>query len=236
MNVVVKAIEEKRNPAKDLEEIVEAFAAIPTRLEAKPSIGVVGEVYVRNNSFSNEYITRRIEDFGGVAIVTPLMEWVFFTNHEYKVNSKRLKNWKHMFISTTKDLIQKFYHNRVLKPFERLDIPLGETHTEVILEKSYPYLKSSVGGEAILSVGKAIDYIDEGLDGIINVMPFSCLPGTIVASLSKNIRDDHNNIPWLNLSFDGSKDPSSITRLETFMFQAKQYKENKDKEGKDNGR
>ncbi|MBN1232859.1 MAG: CoA activase [Candidatus Coatesbacteria bacterium] len=234
LKTVEKAIEEKRNIKKVLEEIFEKFSRIKTDLKEKPVIGVVGEIYVRNNAFSNDYIARRIEDFGGVSIVTPLMEWVFFTNYEYKVNSKKMKDWKNYFVGSTKDLIQKYYHNKVLKPFEKLGIPLGETHTEIILEKCYPYLKNSVGGEAILSVGKAIDYIDEGLHGIINVMPFSCLPGTIVSSLSKKVREDNNNIPWLNLAFDGSKDASAVTRLETFIYQAKQYMEHNRKERKSN--
>ena len=44
---------------------------------------------------------------------------------------------------------------------------------------------------------------------------------------SKKVREDYHDIPWLNLAFDGSKDASALTRLETFIFQAKQYQEQK---------
>ncbi|GAG72600.1 unnamed protein product, partial [marine sediment metagenome] len=34
-------------------------------------------------------------------------------------------------------------------------------------------------------------------------------------------------IPWLNLAFDGLEQGTTETRLEAFMYQAKQYMKNK---------
>ena len=82
----------------------------------------------------------------------------------------------------------------------------------------------SFGGEAILSIGKSIDYVNQGASGIANVMPFSCLPGTIVTAISKKVKEDFNNVPWINIAYDGQQDEVGVlTYLEAFMYQAKNY-------------
>ncbi|MDD3777140.1 MAG: acyl-CoA dehydratase activase [Actinomycetota bacterium] len=82
-------------------------------------------------------------------------------------------------------------------------------------------------GEAALSVGKSVNWIEQGFDGIINVMPFTCMPGTIVTATSKRIREKYK-VPWLNLAFDGLEQGTTETRLEAFMYQARLYAEQKD--------
>ncbi|MBL7124446.1 MAG: hypothetical protein ISS14_06090, partial [Actinobacteria bacterium] len=48
----------------------------------------------------------------------------------------------------------------------------------------------------------------------------------IVNAISKRIREEYK-IPWLNLAFDGLEQGTTETRLEAFMYQAKQYMKNK---------
>ena len=89
------------------------------------------------------------------------------------------------------------------------------------MEYSKPYIDPSFDGEAVLSIGKAIDYIKNGLNGIINAIPFTCLPGTVVTAVSKKLCGDYGNIPWLNIAYDGVNDSGSEAKLEAFMYQAK---------------
>jgi len=72
-------------------------------------------------------------------------------------------------------------------------------------------------------VGKAVDYAKRGVAGIVNVMPFSCMPGTVAGALLKRMREDHDNIPLLSLAYEGQQDTQTITRLEAFMHQARAY-------------
>ena len=53
------------------------------------------------------------------------------------------------------------------------------------------------------------------------------MPGNIVSALSNKIREDYQNIPWLNIAYEGLEDTSEIVRLEAFMYQAKQYLQKK---------
>ncbi len=81
------------------------------------------------------------------------------------------------------------------------------------------YLHPSFRGEAILSIGKSRDFVRKGACGLVNIMPFTCMPGTVVNSLFKRFREDHDNIPFLNLAYDGQEQTHIRTRLEAFMYQ-----------------
>ena len=49
--------------------------------DRKPLIGIIGEIFVRSNKFSNEDIVRKIETHGGEAWLAPVEEWIYYVNH-----------------------------------------------------------------------------------------------------------------------------------------------------------
>ena len=119
--------------------------------------------------------------------------------------------------------MQKKDEKRLIQKVEDGFQDLHDFPVEKILKLSCPYLDRTFGTEAILSVGKSLEYIQKGCSGIVNTMPFSCMPGTIVSALSAKIREDFNNIPWLNIAYEGLEETNELTRLEAFIHQTKQY-------------
>jgi predicted nucleotide-binding protein (sugar kinase/HSP70/actin superfamily) len=105
----------------------------------------------------------------------------------------------------------------------------GEPKTKSLFKKAKPYVDSSFEGEAILSVGKTIDFAKRGASGVVNIMPFTCMPGTIVSTLLKRYREENSNIPILNMAYDGQEQTNTLTRLEAFMHQATEFQQRKDK-------
>jgi predicted nucleotide-binding protein (sugar kinase/HSP70/actin superfamily) len=99
---------------------------------------------------------------------------------------------------------------------------LAEGPIAHVIELAQPYLHHSFEGEAILSVGKTIEYYHQGFGGVVNAMPFSCMPSTVVGSLTRRISADCADMPILNLSFDGQEDSTLTTRLEAFVEQVRQ--------------
>ena len=51
------------------------------------------------------------------------------------------------------------------------------------------------------------------------------MPETFTPSVSPLFRKDFDNIPWLNLAYDGQEDTSTDTKLQAFMHQATEYAE-----------
>ena len=191
---------------------------------SRPVVGVVGEIYLRTNDFSNENTVRAIEDFGGEAWMPPFHEWILYTNETNFMESKLLGRWK--------DLAGfKLTHHFQLKDMHELEkVYKGflRNHHEPTIKETFeyaaPYLHPSFQGEAILSVGKCKDFQLRGASGLVNIMPFTCMPGTVVTALFKRFREDNDGIPFLNMAFDGQEQSGTLTRLEAFMHQVHQYR------------
>ncbi len=239
-----------------LESARKDFENIPVKKEPKPLIGVVGEIYVRNHPFSNNEIIKKIEELGGEVEIPDFGEWPYHTNATSKLDiSIKQKDLYYKIIksfipnngSYIKDLnklvpnylkglrffitnrifnkVLNDYHETLEKSLKDSLIDIEESDIYEIWDNAEPYIIKWFG-EAALSVGKSIYWIKKGIDGIVNVLPFTCMPGTMVTAISKRIREEYR-VPWLNLAFDGLEQGTTETRLEAFMYQAKQYKLNK---------
>ena len=101
--------------------------------------------------------------------------------------------------------------------------------TKELIELAKPYIDESFEGEAVLSIGKVIDYLSKGANGIINAMPFTCMPGTVVNAVLKRVREDNDNVPYMNMVYEGLEDTNTKTRMEAFVFQAKERMERRAK-------
>ena len=84
------------------------------------------------------------------------------------------------------------------------------------------YLTPAVEGEAILSMGRVVEYAEHGFNGLVNIIPFGCMPGTIVSLLLHQFRHDHG-LPVLNVVVEGTKDPSQDIRFEAFFHQCYEH-------------
>lgn len=208
-----------------VQEIKKQFCVIKIEPTPKPTIGVVGEIYLRNHNFGNQDVIRRIEALGGEVWLAPIGEWFLYCTTRYMANSKMDKKYLDLFKGYMQDRIQRRDESRLYEPFHDTLVCCEDATTAEIIGNAAPYMKATFEGEAILSIGKAVDYAKSGLAGVVNILPFSCMPGTIVTALSKRVREDYNNIPWLDLDYDGVEETNTQTRLEAFMFQAKQYRE-----------
>jgi len=121
-----------------------------------------------------------------------------------------------------KDRWMKWVEHQMHKGFDDMVLNFEEPTTEKVFKYGNPYLDRRVEGEAILSVGKAIDFIKKGVSGIVNVMPFTCMPGTNVSAVMLKVKEKYN-IPFLNMAYDGLSQATSRTRIEAFMHQARQF-------------
>lgn len=224
MHQVCDAIQKGTDLKETLQKSLERFAQVEVEDPGtKPLIGIVGEIYVRLNRFSNEDVVRKIEQFGGEAWMAPMTEWILYVNAISKKRSLQKKSFSNLLKVFLTDYYQKKDEHHLEKIFKYHLRNFGEPKTRAIFKRAKPYLDPSFEGEAILSIGKSIDFAKRGASGIVNIMPFTCMPGTIVSALLKRYREENNNIPILNMAYDGQEQTNTLTRLEAFMHQAKEY-------------
>jgi predicted CoA-substrate-specific enzyme activase len=227
LHAICKALEKGGDDIFDImKEIKNLYMTIAVdKKERRPIIGLVGEIYVRSHSFSNQNIIKRIEELGGEVWLSPIAEWIFYCTDRYIDRAFAEKKYGDVVRGYIQDIIQRQDEHKLLKPFKDIITNCEEPTAKDIQEKSIKYMHPSFEGEAILSIGKSIDYVNKGVSGIINIMPFTCMPGMVVTALSKKFKEDFNNIPWLNMVYDGQEDSQAQTRLEAFIYQAREYRE-----------
>jgi predicted CoA-substrate-specific enzyme activase len=198
---------------------------VVTREKRNPIIGVVGEIYIRSNRFSNEDLVKNIELLGGEVWLPPIGEWISYTNYTSKWRSFRIGDYRDFLATSLTNEVQKVIEHWLTRNFTNSSGGHQEPGTEEIIRQATPYMHSSFEGEAILSIGKAVDFAQKGASGLINVMPFTCMPGTIVNAVLKRCRENHDNLPLLNIAYDGQKEGNTKSRLEAFIYQVRQYQE-----------
>jgi len=199
-----------------LNNIRRDFENIPKYKERKPLIGIVGEIFVRSHSLSNENLIRRLEDFGVEVYLTPIEEWIHYVN-KIALRKALIKKEKSAII---KILINKFFQWRVEKKFSSgfrgVINFLKEPSTKELFKFASPYVPDSFEGETVLSIGKTVDLIKRGARGIINTIPFGCMPGAIVTAFLRFIQRDYN-IPVVSLAYDGTNSTVNELWLEAFI-------------------
>ena len=206
-----------------LEEAALEFMSIPRKDVPKPLILMFGEIYVRNDPFAHSYTDQRIEALGGEVLYTPLMEWFEYVNHSFISKSKDRRQFVDLIKGYSRKKIMKRLSRKLEAPFADLLSDRPGLQPEEIMRAAKPYMKENIGGEAILCVGAPLAFNEKAsIDGAINIFPFTCLPGTVVTAISKKIRKEHRNLPWLNLAFDGQEDTDNEARLQAFMYQVRQ--------------
>lgn len=198
----------------------------------KPLIGVVGEIFCRLNTFSNEYLIRKVENYGAECWLSDIGEWVWYTNWE---QIKRIKEAGQtlsmkMLGAKLKHYFQRKDEHELYAPFKE-DFRGYEEPDDVrrLLRNSEPYLPARGAlGEMVLSAGKAIYLYNKGADGIIDISPFTCMNGIVCESIYPDLSKDHGGIPIKVFYYDGTS--TNLERdIEIFLELARTYQRKKQK-------
>lgn len=205
--------------------VARQFEMLPVnRSQSRPLIGIVGEIYVRFNIYSNMDIIRKVEMAGGEGHLASMMEWIYYTNWEYERLMWLQGNYMEFFKTFVTDGVQRRDEHNLVKPVAHLLKHPEEPRIGHLMDVIRPYYDPALSNETVLSLGKAIELVkSHGVCGIINIMPFACMPGIITGAVGQRVRADLENVPWLDISYDAQGGTNINTRLEAFMYQAMQF-------------
>jgi predicted nucleotide-binding protein (sugar kinase/HSP70/actin superfamily) len=215
----------------------EARACIDPALPRRPRVGVVGEIYLRSHPGSNEDLLRELERHGAEVVNASLAEWITFITY-CRVAERRRETVRHLrgrrigaargaLRSWAGQAVEYRYLNARRRwiyagALRHLDIAGDHAVHEVERRLDGGRLFSlDVGTESVLSIGGALEYVAHGCDGIVNVYPFTCMPGTIATSVLAPLLGGRG-IPYLEVPCDGTRRPNRETQLRTFVWQVAQ--------------
>jgi len=87
----------------------------------------------------------------------------------------------------------------------------------LLQKKINNYLKTTVGGHGRQAIKEMLEYVKEGFDGVIQLLPFGCMPEVTVRPILQKISRE-KNMPFLSISLDEQTGEAGIqTRLEAFV-------------------
>ncbi len=193
---------------------------------AKPRIGIVGEIFCRLNTFSNDDLVRRLEEYGAEAWLSDIGEWIWYTDAErfrkLKLTGRRLS--AEALGAWVRHRVQKHDEHVLFEPFRRDFAGCEEPDIHEILECARPYLPcEGAYGEMVLNVGKAVYLAHKGVDGIIDISPFTCMNGIVCEAVYPRVSRDLGGIPIRNFYFDGTQ--SDLDRdLGVYLELARSYR------------
>ncbi|KPJ61094.1 MAG: hypothetical protein AMJ46_03795 [Latescibacteria bacterium DG_63] len=98
----------------------------------------------------------------------------------------------------------------------RLDRKGRREHERAIREAT-PYMRYPDLCTGCQSIGETIQAVHRGFDGVVLIMPFTCMPEVLAQSVMHKVSEDHG-IPVLPLPIDEHSDEGGVsTRLEAFV-------------------
>lgn len=90
-------------------------------------------------------------------------------------------------------------------------------HKRRLLDAGKPYLNNFVGGHGLDTVANTVLYAGSGFDGVIQIMPMTCMPEIVAQSILPKVQKELD-IPILKLVLDEhSGEAGMITRIEAFV-------------------
>ena len=113
--------------------------------------------------------------------------------------------------------------------------PSAMARTKAVHAAAAPYLTEQVGGHGIHSVGLSVLAAQEGVDGVIHLMPFTCMPEIVAQSILSPVTE-RLDIPILSLIVsDQTGEAGFETRLEAFLDLLLERRYEKTQRGVGNG-
>ncbi len=222
---VITSIE---NGAKDLPEVLHQSALNFSQVAftdgiRKPVIVIVGEIFMRDNPYCSGFLIDRLEKLGAETFIAPFAEWISYSTYRYTRDSR----WKGNYKGILKSKIQAFSQDLSASKLHKAVHGFIDTNRDIsvkdMLSNCGDYIHKHYDGDPALNVGSSVMLAKTGVSGIINFMPFSCMPGTLVSSVAHKFKKDHNNLPYESIAYDGQEDTSIELRLQAFMHQAKEF-------------
>ena len=213
-----------------LEEAIEEFNSIPTFSATYPKAGLVGEIYVKYNPFSNSNIVQRLMQSGIEVVIPPLL--TFFMQNFVNIDFNHRHNILNVpFVERkTQDLLHRIVANRIKKvnalmkrfthPLEPISLP--ET---LAVQASRVISLVNQSGEGWLLPGEIISMAEAGIRNIISLQPFGCIANHVVAKgIGSRLSRLYPDLNFLNLDMDaGNSDVNLQNRLDFFIHSAKSH-------------
>jgi predicted CoA-substrate-specific enzyme activase len=206
---------------------VRDFNALPVDNLTAPVVGVLGEIFVKHNAFSNNnivdwLISQRVE-----VIVPPLLSFFEqrFVNEEFDQRSCLKSSFRDLVKNRLSDRYVRFYLGRVervMKDFRYYRRPYDLR--ELAEETSRATSLANQAGEGWLLPAEMIAMLKGGVRNIVCLQPFGCLANHIIGKgVEKKLKSLYKRLNLLFLDMDpGMSEVNILNRLHFIVMSARE--------------
>jgi len=227
-----------------LKRTAASLSAIPLQRNPRtvPTITLTGEIFVRRDGLSRQYVTELLAEKGFATVCAPIAEWVQYCNYmvDQGLNDADMSLWEKLKFKL-RNTFQDRYERRIKDILAESGLVRPEPlDVAELIDNAEPFLSRNLQGEAVLTIGGALTEIARHSCGVIAIGPFGCMPNRLSEAILNEamtsrdkLRTEPDNralravlteidtLPFLAIESDGSPFPQLIhAKLETFCLRA----------------
>lgn len=218
---------EKKALLEALGKAVADFNAIDVDDKQYPKVGIVGEIFVKYNAFSNNNAAEWLMDQGVEVVMPTFLEFfaggLIHVQQKVKTNIAR-RDMLWLLTLLGKKLLHNFLDevHEVMKGYRRFhhhtDIEDIARNAQEILSLNHQY------GEGWLIAGEITSFVKDGVPNVLCLQPFGCIANHIVAKgAEKKMREMYPQLNLLFLDADaGVSEVNFFNRMHFFLNHAKE--------------
>jgi predicted nucleotide-binding protein (sugar kinase/HSP70/actin superfamily) len=210
-----------------LDHAVAEFNAVEVDDRHYPKVGIVGEIYVKYNAFSNNHAAQWLMDQGVEVVMPTFLEFfaggIILTENRVKTNLAR-RNWTWLLALLAKKVLLGYLEqvNDVMKRYRRHQHHAGieeiAGNAQEILSLNHQY------GEGWLIAGEVASFVQHGITNVLCLQPFGCIANHVIAKgVEKKMKEMHPQLNLLLLDADaGVSEVNFFNRMHFFVDHAKE--------------
>jgi len=219
--------------------IVKMFDELEIKAESKPKVGLVGEILVKFHPTANNSAVKVIEDNGCEAVMPDFTDFLLYCAYNNVAKREYLNgSFKKYAVGKTSIAFIEAYRKTMKEELEkskRFTPPSSIEHLAHLTEGVV-----SIGnqtGEGWFLTGEMLELIEEGVENIICMQPFACLPNHITGKgVIKKLREENKNVNITAIDYDpGASEVNQLNRIKLMISIAfKNLNKNQDLVDKEN--
>jgi predicted nucleotide-binding protein (sugar kinase/HSP70/actin superfamily) len=224
---------------RNLEEIArQGVGLIDARIGRKPAVALIGEIFLRMHTAANQNLIRLLEKHGAEVVCASFTEWVNFVSYMgLRKRKRQLRiHLRHPRLKSLCRILGEALDFGGSLAFQQLwqkrAYARVQPHTDIADDHKISDLEQTLAAEGLfcfdvdteapLSVAGILESVAAGCNGVVNVYPFTCMPGIITSAVVKPLMA-RRRIPYLDTPYDDSVQPGRETAVRTFMYQVRQH-------------
>jgi len=203
---VLESLRARKDPREALARSAARMRGVeidPGRLPVR--IALTGEIFVRSQPFSNSDVVRTIENEGGEVVAPPFQEWLHHVSRCIWLFARaRGDGLAQLKVRLARGFLRRG-EDRARRALRKAGAPVPpeQPAIEEVWRESRAAGFVPWFGDASLALGRAIALGRRGARGVVNIVPYGCLPGTVSESVFASRSGALGGMPVLNLSLDG---------------------------------